>query len=136
NSSIQNRNEKMKDAVLEEYRRIDEDVRAISYRLLIESFNKKYKNLSVEQKGVLRQYINNINNTGKLNAYVSGEVQKLTEGLKGVGKSIGDKVTRIKLAETITNLKRIKAAKQIKEEHLSALMLSYELLNELKEKTK
>jgi len=136
NSSIQNRNEKMKDAVLEEYRRIDEDVRAISYKLLIESFNKKYKNLSVEQKGVLREYINNINNTGKLNAYVSGEVQKLTDGLKGVGKGIGDKVTRIKLAETITNLKRIKAAKQIKEEHLSALMLSYELLNELKEKTK
>jgi len=136
NTSIQNKDQKIKDAVLEEYKKQDEDLRAVSYKLLVESFNNKYKNLSVEQKGLLREYINNINNTGKLNEYVSNEVSKLVENLKLVGSKISDKVTKIKLAETIANIKKIKSVKKIKEQHLSAMMMTYELLNELKDKLK
>ena len=132
NTSIQNKDQKIKDAVLEEYKKQDEDLRAVSYKLLVESFNNKYKNLTTEQKGLLREYINNINNTGKLNEYVSNEVSKLIESLKSVGSKVSDKVTKIKLAETIANIKKIKAAKKIKEQHLSAMMMTYELLNELK----
>ena len=132
NTSIQNKDQKIKDAVLEEYKKQDEDLRAVSYKLLVESFNNKYKNLSAEQKGLLREYINNINNTGKLNEYVSNEVSKLVESLKSVGSKVSDKVTKIKLAETIANIKKIKTAKKIKEQHLSAMMMTYELLNELK----
>jgi hypothetical protein len=136
NTSIQNKDQKIKDAVLEQYKKQDEDLRAVSYKLLVESFNNKYKNLSVEQKGLLREYINNINNTGKLNEYVSNEVSKLVENLKLVGSKISDKVTKIKLAETIANIKKIKSVKKIKEQHLSAMMMTYELLNELKDKSK
>ena len=136
NSSIQNKDAKIKDMVLEEYRKQDEDLRAVSYKLLIESFNNKYKNLTNEQKSLLREYINNINNTGKLNEYVSNEVAKLVEGLKEAGSKINDKVTQIKLAETIANIKKIKSVKKIREQHLSALMMTYELLNELKESIK
>ena len=132
NTSIQNKDQKIKDAVLEEYKKQDEDLRAVSYKLLVESFNNKYKNLSSQQKGLLREYINNINNTGKLNEYVSQEVSKLIESLKEVGSKISDKVTKIKLAETIANIKKIKSVKKIKEQHLSAMMMTYELLNELK----
>ena len=132
NTSIQNKDSKIKNAVLEEYKRQDEDLRAISYKFLVENFNKKYKNLTSDQKGLLREYINNINNTGKLNAYVSEEVSKLVGGLKEVGSKITDKVTKIKLAETIANIRKIKSAKRVKEEHLSAMMMTYELLGELK----
>ena len=133
NSSIQNKEIKIKDAVMEEYRKQDEDLRAVSYKLLVESFNNKYSNLTNDQKGLLREYINNINNTGKLNEYVSNEVTKLVEGLKEVGSKISDKVTKIKLAETITNIRKIKSVKKIKEQHLSAMMMTYELLSELKQ---
>jgi hypothetical protein len=133
NSSIQNKDVKIKDAIMEEYRKQDDDLRAISYKLLIENFNKKYKNLSSQQKGLLKEYINNMNNTGKLKEYVSVEVQTIVEGLKEVGSKISDKVTKIKLAETISNLKKVKTAKAIKESHLSAMMMSYELLKELKD---
>jgi hypothetical protein len=136
NTSIQNKDSKLKDAVLEEYRKQDEDLRAISYKFLVENFNKKYKNLTSDQKGLLREYINNINNTGKLNAYVSEEVSKLVGGLKEVGSKITDKVTKIKLAETISNIRKIKSAKRVKEEHLSAMMMTYELLGELKNSLK
>jgi len=132
NTSIQNKDSKIKNAVLEEYKKQDEDLRAISYKFLVENFNKKYKNLTSDQKGLLREYINNINNTGKLNSYVSEEVSKLVGGLKEVGSKITDKVTKIKLAETIANIRKIKSAKRVKEEHLSAMMMTYELLGELK----
>ncbi len=131
-SSIQNKDSKIKNAVLEEYRKQDEDLRAISYKILVESFNSKYKNLTTEQKTLLKEYINNINNTGKLNDYVGNEVTKLVANLKEVGGKLTDKVTRIKLAETIANVKKIKSVKKIKEEHLSAMMMTYELLGELK----
>jgi hypothetical protein len=136
NSSIENKDVKIKDAVLEEYRKQDEDLRAVSYKLLVESFNNKYKNLTNDQKGLLREYINNINNTGKLNEYVENEVTNLITALKEVGSKISDKVTKIKLAETISNIKKIKSVKKIKEQHLSAMMMTYELLNELKESLK
>ena len=136
NTSIQNKDQKIKDAVLEEYKKQDEDLRVVSYKLLVESFNVKYKNLTDEQKGLLREYINNINNTGKLNEYVSNEVTKLVEELKEVGSKISDKVTKIKLAETISNIRKIKSVKKIKEQHLSAMMMTYELLKELKESIK
>jgi hypothetical protein len=136
NSSIQNKEIKIKDAVLEEYRKQDDDLRAVSYKLLVESFNNKYSNLTNDQKGLLREYINNINNTGKLSEYVSTEVTKLVEGLKEVGSKISDKVTKIKLAETIANIRKIKSVKKIKEQHLSAMMMTYELLNELKQSIK
>lgn len=132
NSSIQNKESKLKDAVMEEYKKQDGDLRAVSYKLLVESFNNKYKNLTTEQKVLLREYINNINNTGKLNQFVGDETTKLVEQLKQVGSKISDKVTKIKLAETISNIKKIKSVKKIKEQHLSALMMSYELLSELK----
>lgn len=132
NSSIQNKDAKVKDAVLEEYKKQDEDLRAVSYKLLVESFNSKYKNLTTDQKSLLREYINNINNTGKLSEYVSNEVTKLVTELKEVGSKISDKVTKIKLSETIVNIKKVKSIKKIREQHLSALMMSYELLSELK----
>jgi aspartate ammonia-lyase len=117
---------------LVEYRKQDDEVRMLSYKLLVENFNKKYSNLSVNQKNLLKEYINNINNTGKLSEYVSNEVTTLVNSLKEVGSKISDKVTKIKLAETISNIKKIKTAKKIKEEHLSAMMMTYELLKELK----
>jgi hypothetical protein len=136
NSSIQNKDIKLKDLVMEEYKKQDEDLRAVSYKLLVESFNNKYKNLTNDQKGLLREYINNINNTGKLNEYVSNEITKLINGLKEVGSKITDKVTQIKLAETISNVRKVKSVKKIKEQHLSALMMTYELLSELKQSIK
>ncbi len=133
NSSIENKDKKVNDRVLEEYRKQDEEVRMLSYKMLVENFNKKYNNLSEQQKNLLKEYINNINNTGKLKEYVNSEVNSLSEGLKDIGSKVSDKVTKIKLAETISNIKKIKSVKKLKESHLSALMMSYELLKELKD---
>jgi hypothetical protein len=134
NTSIKNKELKIKDKVLEHFKNQDETTRTLSYKLLVENFNKKYKNLSKEQKNLLREYINGMTNTNNLSEYISNEILSLTKSLNQIVPKISDKITKIKLTETINQIKKIKSAKRLKEEHLSALMMTYELVNELKSK--
>lgn len=135
NKSIQNKDAKIKDAVLEQFKKQDETVRALSYKILIESFNSKYKDLSTEQKVLLREYINGMTNSSGFSNHIQSEVTKITQSLNEIGKKITDKVTKIKLVETVGQIKKIKQTKRVKEQHISALMMAYELIKELKNAT-
>ena len=42
------------------YQQQNEDVRLLAYKLLVDSFNEKYKGLDDKQKVLIREYINNI----------------------------------------------------------------------------
>jgi len=136
NKSIENKHSKIKDAVLEQYKKQDETVRALSYKLLIESFNTKYNDLSQKQKALLREYINGMTNASQLKTYINEEIKSVASSLTKLGSKIPDKVTKIKLAETIGQIKKIKSVKSIKENHLSAIMMAYELLIELDNATR
>jgi hypothetical protein len=134
NASVKNKGDKLKDVVIEEYKKQSDDVRSLTYNLMIEKFNNKYKGLSDSQKLVLREYINNINNTGKLKQFVSEQISSIISELKVIEKKLTDKVTKIKLNETIETVKKIKGIKSIRENHMSAVMMAYELIKELKSK--
>jgi hypothetical protein len=54
--------------------------------------------------------------------------------LKNLHSKVGDKVTKIKLNETISVLGKTKVSKKVSDSQVSAIMLSYELIKELKEK--
>lgn len=119
------------------FRKQDTDVRLISYKILVESFNKKYKNLSVDQKKLLREYINNLSNTNSLREYINNEVvPTLKWKLNLFDKKIEDDVTRIKLSETIKQLDRVTTGSIVKDNQIVALMMTYELIKELKNVTK
>ena len=49
----------------------DEDLRILSYRYLLEKFNKKYSVLDNNQRTLLKAYINNISNTNSLKEYIN-----------------------------------------------------------------
>jgi len=136
NASVKNKEARLKNVELEEYKKQDESIRAVTYKLLIEKFNKKYANLTDKQRSLLTQYINNINNNGKLNEYIKKEATQIFTELETLNKKITDKVTKIKLHETVVNLKKINTVKITKENHIAALILSYELLKELKNASK
>jgi len=124
------------DVLVEMYKKEDTDIRLLTYKILIETFNKKYTNLDTKQKTVLREYINNINNTSKFKEYFSEEITKTISELNKVGKKICDKVTSIKLNETISVLKSQKMGRMISDNQVAVLLLSQELLKELKSKIK
>ena len=98
----------------------------------METFNKKYTNLDTSQKGLLREYINNITNTSKFGTYFEKQLISTITELHTMYKGMNDKITKIKLRETINVLKKQKIGKKITDNQVSALMMSYELIKEIK----
>jgi hypothetical protein len=116
------------------YKKQDKDIRLLTYKILVETFNKKYTNLDSKQKEVLREYINNITNTSKFKDYFTEELKSTISELNSVNKKITDKVTTIKLNETVSVLKGQKLGRSVSDNQVSILLLSQELLKELKSK--
>ena len=113
-----------------EYASQPKEVRMLAYKFLIDSFNSKYTNLSESQKSILRNYINNVDNSDKLRKFVISEVKRLKSEF---GKlKIGDKVTQIKLNETVNLIDNITSSKVISENQVLSLLRYHELLQELR----
>ena len=129
-----NKQKEQVDKIVETYKKQDKDIRLLTYKILVETFNKKYTNLNDDQKSLLREYINNVNNTSKFNNYVSIELPKIIKELKSIQTKVTDKVTKIKLSETISVLGKMKFGNKISDNQVSSIMLSYELIKELKSK--
>ena len=120
------------DRLVEDYKKQEKDLRLLTYKILVETFNNKYTNLNDAQKGLLREYINNITNTSKFGEYYEKELISTITELHDLYKGMKDKITKIKLRETINVLKKQKIGKKITDEQVSALMMSYELIKEIK----
>ena len=116
----------------EEFRGQDDDLRLLSYQILVDKFNQKYSSLNSAQRKLLKEYINNISNTNSLREYVDSEVSKVTKVLKTYLPKIEDKVTKIKLTEAINQIKKLKVGKIVKDKQIVGLMRYYELVKELK----
>ena len=120
--------------LIETYKQQDKDLRLLTYKILVETFNKKYTNLDDSQKNLLKEYINNITNTTKFKDYVSIELPNIIAELKAIKVKVQDRVTTIKLSETISVLESMKIGKTVTDNNVSSIMLSYELIKELKSK--
>lgn len=108
------------------------DIRILTYRMLIEKFNDKYSVFSSQQKLILKEYINNINNSVKLKEVVNNHFNYLKLTLNSYISNIQDPVIKIKLNESVKLIKPIQKNESPKEEHLINLLQYYELLNEVK----
>jgi hypothetical protein len=122
--------------LIETYKQQDKDLRLLTYKILVETFNKKYTNLDDSQKNLLKEYINNITNTTKFKDYVATQLPTIVAELKSIKSKVEDKVTTIKLSETISVLEKMKMGKSVSDGQVSSIMLSYELIKELKSKLK
>jgi hypothetical protein len=112
----------------------DKEIRLLAYKLMVEKFNSKYNNFSERQKEVLKEYINNISETESLKSYLNGLIKQIKTELVEIKKSIEDKVTVIRLNETIKLLNPIKQNESIKDDAISNLLQYIELIDILKQK--
>ena len=122
---------KNKSYIPEEFK--DKDLRILSYKTLLEKFNKKYTNLSDEQKHVLKEYISNISNTNNFSIFVETQIPKLKKKLNGKVKKVKDKVLRIKLREAVNCVDKfcLNESKQTDDNSVVQLLRYYELDKEL-----
>ena len=122
---------KNKSYIPEEFK--DKDLRILSYKTLLEKFNKKYTNLSDKQKHVLKEYISNISNTNNFSVFVETQIPKLKKKLNTKVKKVKDKVLRIKLREAVNCVNKfcLNESKQTDDTSVVQLLRYYELDKEL-----
>ena len=114
------------------YEKQNEDIRLLAYKLLVDSFNEKYAGLDEKQKILIREYINNISNTNSLRQYINQEIPSVRKEIVILKEVVKNEVIRIKLDETVNQLDKISKGTLVKENQVMALLLSYELIKELK----
>ena len=93
---------------------------------------KKHTKLNESQKSLLREYINNVSNTSKFKEYYTQQLKEVITNLVSAHKTIKDKVTKIKLKETINVLKKAKVGRVVSDNQVTAMMIAYELIQEIK----
>ncbi len=117
--------------VISEFKKEDKDLRLLSYQLMVDNFNGKYKSLNSMQRNLLKEYVNNISNTNSLREFINNEVVKIKQILNKILPRVTDDVTKIKLTEAIKQVDSLSKGKIVKDKQVVALMRYYELIKEL-----
>lgn len=118
--------------VIKIYKQQSEDIRMLSYKIMVDSLNEKYQGLDQNQKRLLREFINNITNTNSLNLLINEEVETVKKELTELGSKVDSDVIKIKITETVKQLDKVKPSKNVKDNQVMVLLLSYELIKEIK----
>ena len=122
---------KVKEDLIEEFQSYDKDLRILTYRVLLEKFNDKYGSLNDDQKEILKEFINSVDNTPKLKEYYNNKVTYLKEELTKVSSKIDDQAVKIKIAEVVNILSPLSKTANVIDENLINLLQYCELLEEL-----
>jgi len=122
----------VKDTLIEEYSKYDKDLKLLTFKILLEKFNSKYKNLLPAQKNILKEFITSVNSQSRLRNLVSEELNKIASAIRNLSSKVTDEVTKIKLDEVSKLIKPVSNKSKITDNHLVNLMQYYELVNELK----
>ena len=121
-----------KDQDISAFSQADEDLRLLSYKILVDRFNEKYSGLNKKQKDILKEYINNVSNSQNLKRFVLEELKGIETDLNKYIPKVKDKVTQIKLKEVKNLTSKLKRVRVIKDSHVLSLLRYYELIKELK----
>lgn len=124
--------EEVQDKLYDVYKKEDQDIRLLAYKILLEKFNNKYKGLSDEQKAILREYINNITNSENMRKVLSEKAEHIRRTINKELPGVSSKVTRIKLKEVANLTKKYNKIKVVKENHVHSMLLYLELVSKLK----
>ena len=130
-SKNQNENE-VKDSLIEEYSKYDKDLKMLTFKILLEKFNNKYKDLLPEQKNILKEFITSVNSNRRLFNLVNKELDNILKEVNSLIKKVKDDVVKIKLQEVVRGIKPLKKSEKVNDTHLVNLMQYYDLVNELK----
>jgi hypothetical protein len=125
-------NTDVKDTLIEEYSKYDKDLKLLAFKILLEKFNDKYKDLLPEQKRILREFITSVNSTTKLRTVVNEELELIIKEVKKSTSKVKDKVVLIKLEEITKSIKPLTNKEKISDTHLINLLQYYDLVQELK----
>ena len=118
--------------LIDEFKDYDNDLRILTYKVLLEKFNDKYEGLNKNQKLVLKELILSVDNTPRLKEFYNSEVAFIKVKLLGLNESVTDKATKIKINEVVKILPlNVKKSHQVKDADLINILQYYSLIEEL-----
>mgnify|MGYP003629775579 FL=1 len=122
---------KVIDEVMEEVNKCDKDTKLLTYKILMDKFNGKYDDLATNQKLILKEYINSIDNAPRLKEFYAGKINEIRENLKDLNNSTQNQVTKIKINEIISLINVPPKNYKLKDKDLVDLLQYCDLLEEL-----
>lgn len=125
--------DKVRQSLIEEYGSYDKDLKLLTYKILLEKFNKKYENLLPQQKNILKEFITSVDSTSKLREFVNEELAKVKVEIKNLVPMVLDDIVRIKLKEVANNITPFSNKEKVDDDTLALLMQYYELIKEIRE---
>ena len=117
--------------VMEEFNVQDKNGRLLTYKILLEKFNDKYKGLENNQKTLLKEYVNSVTNSPLLKSYINQEINEVKKSIISLSQKVEDKVVAIKLIEVQDLLKPLCKEVNVSDNDVVNLLNYYELVNEL-----
>ena len=124
--------QEVKDTLIEEYSKYDKDLKLLTFKILLEKFNDKYKDLLPQQKNILKEFITSVNSQTRLRTLVNEELTKIKNEVSKLSSRVKDEVVKIKLDEVAKTINTLSNKDKINDNHLINLMQYYDLVNELK----
>jgi len=121
----------VKEDVMDELNKSDKETRILTQHILLEKFNEKYKNLSSNQKLVLKEFINSVDNKPYLKEFYNTKVNEIQSHLKSHISKTKDSILKIKLEEVSKYIVELDKKAKISDDHLVDLMQYYNLVEEL-----
>tara|TARA_R110000824_G_scaffold55524_2_gene152889 strand:+ start:374 stop:1231 length:858 start_codon:yes stop_codon:yes gene_type:complete len=121
----------VKDDVIEEFKSYDNDLRTLTYRVMLEQFNDKYSDLNNRQKNILKEFIESVDSTPQLKEFYNSEIRYIKGKLMLEIDKTTSKSVKIKLQEVSKLIKELDKRHTIKNNHLVDLLQYHQLLQEL-----
>lgn len=132
-TELQQDKNKVRQSLIEEYGTYEKDLKLLTYKILLEKFNKKYSNLLPQQKNILKEFITSVDSTNKLREFVNQELTKVYEEITKLVPSVTDDIVKIKLQEVADNIALLTNKERVNDDTLALLMQYYELIKEIRE---
>lgn len=121
----------IQDEVLNEIENSDKDVKFLAYKILMEKFNDKYNDLSINQKLILKEYINSVDNTPRLKEFYTNKINEIKTELTKLNKKTNNPATKIKINEIISVIQPPAKNAKLTDNDLVDLLQYCDLINEL-----
>jgi hypothetical protein len=118
--------------VLKEFQTYDKDLRILTYKILLEKFNEKYDSISIEQKQILKEFINSVDSAPKLRDFYNSKIVELRIELLKEIQNTQNPAIKVKVEEITKHLTEIDKTSKINDSNLVDLMQYYELLHEIR----
>ena len=119
-----------KDEDIKAFSEMNPGTRSLVFALANKKFNDKYKSLNEGQKGILREYINNISTSDNLRKYFNSQIKIIKEQVDTIIDSIKDEVRKVKLFEVSKSLVEIPVNKSVTDLDVNNVLYYYELIKE------